>query len=331
MVSNYRKAFTLVELLVVIAIIGILIGMLLPAVQQVREAARRINCMNNIRQDALALHNYASAFKDEFPPGNSELNSGFGNSFWVFLLPYMEQGNLFDQYDLNAGGWTGASGNPNREVLREIELPFLLCPSSSLPVFPVAYEQGPDERYQGSHGRAGQTGMLPCYTGISGSSEHVSQVSGDEGGINSEGGVLLASRTVSLGEITDGTSNTMAIGEHSGWMLNDEGEPVDMRADGNHGFNMGCSGTVSDRTSPQHRRFNLVTVRHEINVRSVFGAAGSAGNMGPNRPLHSDHPGGVNVALCDGSAHFLSDNTSLDVLFNLADRDDAQVTSIESN
>ena len=94
---------------------------------------------------------------------------------------------------------------------------------------------------------------------------------------------------------------------------------------------MGCSGTVSDRTSPQHRRFNLVTVRHEINVRSVFGAAGSAGNMGPNRPLHSDHPGGVNVALCDGSAHFLSDNTSLDVLFNLADRDDAQVTSIESN
>ncbi len=326
MFSNSRKAFTLVELLVVIAIIGILIGMLLPAVQQVREAARRTQCMNNVRQNTLAAHNYGSAFLDEFPPGNMPTVNGnnYGNSFWVFLLPFMEQANLSDRYDLDSGGWTGASSNPNRAALEDVLLPFLSCPSSSLPIFPVAYPAGPDERFQGSHGRWGQTGMLPCYTGITGSTEHTSAGPGDEGGINSDGGVLLIERTVSLGEITDGTSNTMLIGEQSAWMLNDAGEEVDMRSDGNHGFNMG--GKV-DRP----RRFNLTAVRHEINVRSVFGAPGAPGNLGPNRPLHSEHPSGIVVGLCDGSSHFLSDNTSLEVLFDLSDRDDGRVTSIDSN
>ena len=326
MFLNARKAFTLVELLVVIAIIGILIGMLLPAVQQVREAARRTQCMNNVRQNSLALHNYISTFQDELPTGNLQTKANpdadpWGNSFWVHLLPYVEQGNLLDQYDLTAGGWTGPNSNPNKAILEGVEIPILLCPSSSLPIFPVAYEEGPDQRFQGSHGRAGQTAMMPCYTGISGSSEHPSSSAGDEGGINSDGGVLIAHRAVSLGEITDGTSNTFLIAEQSAWMFNDEGLEVDMRSDGNHGFCMG-------ERPGGNRRFNISTVAHDINTRSVFGASGSAGNLGPNRPLHSEHPGGVTVGLCDGSVHFLTDNTDLIVLFDLADRDDGRVTTL---
>ena len=323
MFSNSRKAFTLVELLVVIAIIGILIGMLLPAVQQVREAARRTQCLNNVRQCTLGAHNYASAFQDEFPPGNLQISSAWGNSFWVYLLPFIERENLFEQYDLASGGWTGVTSNPNRFILEDVQLSFLACPSSDLPVFPVAYPEGPDQRFQGSHGRGGQTGMLPSYTGITGSTEHISAGLGDEGGINSDGGVLLTERAVSLGEITDGTSNTIMIGEQSAWMLDDNGEQVDVRSDGNHGFNMG------GRTG-QLRRFNLTAIRHPLNVRSVFGAPGAPGNLGPNRPLHSEHSGGVVVGLCDGSSHFLADNTSLQVLFDLSDRDDGNVTTIDS-
>ena len=322
MPTKQRSAFTLVELLVVIAIIGILIGMLLPAVQQVREAARRTQCLNNVRQSVLSAHNYISAFQ-EIPAGNIQaLNStDFGNSFWVPLLPFTEQANLFDRYDLGAGGWTGINSNPNREVLRDVILPTLLCPSSTLPIFPVAYEEGPDQRFQGSHGRGGQTGMLACYTGITGSTDHVTASPGDEGGINSDGGVLLIDRAVSLGEITDGTSNTMMIAEQSAWLLN-EGELVDIRSDGNHGFNMGGK-------SDQNRRFNLTAVDTTINDNTeVFAIPGAAGNLGPNRPLHSEHPGGITIGLCDGSAHFLSDNTELQVLFNLSDRDDGTPTTL---
>ena len=142
MTFQRNRAFTLVELLVVIAIIGILIAMLLPAVQTVREAARRTQCMNNVRQHTLAAHNYASAFQDEFPPGNMQSSAAYGNSFWVYLMPFTEQINLFEQYDLESGGWTGAASNPNRVALEGVQFPFLFCPSSDLPIFPVMYPEG---------------------------------------------------------------------------------------------------------------------------------------------------------------------------------------------
>ena len=120
-----RKGFTLVELLVVIAIIGILIGMLLPAVQQVREAARRTACKNNMRQIGLALHNYDSAF-DEFPAGITITATGATAPNWsvtTWILPQMEQQNLFDQLNPVVGAPAGA--------LLASSIDAFLCPSDN--------------------------------------------------------------------------------------------------------------------------------------------------------------------------------------------------------
>ena len=114
-----RNAFTLVELLVVIAIIGILIGMLLPAVQQVREAARRMSCANNIRQVGLALHNFESAV-GEFPAGVRAVPLLSGTAL-AAILPYVEQDNMADQYDLTAGYETN--------VIGANQISFFQCPS----------------------------------------------------------------------------------------------------------------------------------------------------------------------------------------------------------
>jgi len=133
-----KRAFTLVELLVVIAIIGILIGMLLPAVQQVREASRRISCANNLRQIALAMHNYESAHRN-FPPGgiwegpnqlprNNRSNRGSGWAWSTQILPFIEGNNIHDQLDIPAQ----IPDSPNRELVTSV-LPFSVCPSADQP------------------------------------------------------------------------------------------------------------------------------------------------------------------------------------------------------
>ena len=338
MLRRKRSGFTLVELLVVIAIIGILIGMLLSAVQQVREAARRAACQNNMRQASLAALNYESAHQ-HLPAGNAYPNNAndpdgrrFGNSFWVLLLPFLEQGNLADQYVIEAGGWTGSSpGNVNRGLLEGSLLPWLRCPSTDLPDFPVDYTGAPQDSFAGLENTGLRAvGMSPCYTGIAGSTNHPTarEVAANNNSIHSFGGVLLHPDTgqfenpVDLGAIFDGTSNTILLGEQSDWLLNDSGVRVDGRSDGNHGFSIGARDNRDDVM------FCLTAVRHEINEKSITSAIGSAGNIGNNRPIQSTHPGGAHVAACDGSIHFLTEGTNLDILFAFADKDDGVSVNI---
>ena len=337
-----RPGFTLVELLVVIAIIGILIGMLLPAVQQVREAARRSACSNNLKQGSLALLNYESA-QQEFPLGSTRVNTG-GNSFWILSLPFMEQGNLADQYDITASGWTGGStfgALPNALALTGVELPYLTCPSSAMPIF--AKEHGSADEVEGLYNPSEievPEGMLACYVGISGSNNPNTEKRTDNDGnpIGRDGFIISAAgilrngdNAVKFGDILDGSSNTMLLGEQSEFMfreLNGSRNNTDARSGLAHGFNYGERKWNNNPTRTENKEYNLTTVAYAINERNLGNAPGAVG-FASHKPLVSAHSGGANTAFADGSVHFLTDSLELPVLFNLADRNDGDVTDFQ--
>jgi prepilin-type N-terminal cleavage/methylation domain-containing protein/prepilin-type processing-associated H-X9-DG protein len=316
-----RRAFTLVELLVVIAIIGILIALLLPAVQSAREAARRSQCTNHLKQVGLAILNYENSNR-MLPPGGllptNDGRNGHGHSWWVRILPYIEQKTVYDRLDVKGWttGWLGPdsfsnANKQNRAALRSMTFSFMFCPSSTLPEL-VMTGSAPDNANV----------MSPTYTGISGSTRHRSArdknpSSGVSGRI-SFGGVLVRSEGVRLRDITDGTTNTLAVGEQSDWCYIVGGTRQDCRSDCGHGFPMGPENYNWDRA------FNLTTVIHRLNEKSWTGL-GVQGNCGPNRPLQSAHASGAMVLLCDGSVRFLADSIDISTLYDLADRDDGHI------
>jgi len=331
--------FTLVELLVVIAIIGVLVAMLLPAVQQVRGTARRISCINNVRQIGLAIHNYQSTYL-ELPAGTTvdrlpsgELDSRTGRlalSFMVSILPFLEEESLYDQMDLTASGWTGGGNrnSTNAMVLEGAVIPVYVCPSSPLPLFPVDNSSAAADEFAGSSNTRPATAMMPCYTGISGSVQTATtrndiQLFGATGRL-SLGGCLLGggNQSVTSADISDGASNTMIIGEQSDWCKNGRGVNVDVRSDGNHGFSIGGGLSTGNRI------FNVNVVRHRLNLK-LLDLDGAGGNMGPNRPIQSAHLGGVNAGFADGSSQFLNEELDIDVLFNLSDREDGGTVDLE--
>lgn len=272
------SGFTLVELLVVIAIIGILIGMLLPAVQQVREAARRIDCSNKSRQLGLAVINYESSH-GEFPPGwtvdgsaDSDELTGWG---WTsFILPFIEANNLADRFNLNGPVVT------DEEIVAEV-LPVLLCTSD-----PAGEVLALDSEGVATVGTSGGSGSRQAIPQSGGDSLRVarSNYSGVFGTLEfSEdprrgNGVFFADSEVGFRSIRDGSSNTMMIGERR----NDFGTVT-------------WAAVFPGVTEPFAR---------------IVGAADLTPNSsGDNfENFRSYHPGGINVTLADGSTQFISDS-----------------------
>ena len=249
------NAFTLVELLVVITIIGILIALLLPAVQAAREAARRMQCQNNCKQTALALLNY-EALNGAFPYGGLGVktsgSANYGWSFWVRILPYVEGSNVSSNVDFSKTGCAyDASVADLLRMLSNLEFPYMYCPSSTLP-----------KKALENYASQGTNLQDPTYAGISGAADPAtagnpgnvySATYGDiyygmGNGWTSTGGVLIVNRAIPIAEISDGTSNTMVLGEQSDWLgpATGSGWPCDnsgdCRADHWHGFTMGPLG-----------------------------------------------------------------------------------------
>lgn len=336
--SNRRAGFTLVELLVVIAIIGILVALLLPAVQAAREAARRTACQNNFKQVGLALHNYYSTHQ-VFPPGTtaspSPNNEGF--SWAVQLLEFIEEGTIFDQIDFSDDGFVGTTSPRNQKLMNGTVVATFNCPSSELPLFTSAWEDGFSIHVGSMVGIAGA--IPPNATSIPTDkwrwdATAMSAATADRA--HAWNGILFAQSKVRIAEITDGTSHVMCVGETSGRTAYDGYAeiPFDCRGMFPHGWWEGADRTQLNGWSGDVRVFNTTY----INFRPLGTKVCTGGPVGHRRaegtnydnqiPIQSAHVGGAYVAFCDGSVHFLSENIDFNLFRWLAIRDSGEVKQL---
>jgi prepilin-type N-terminal cleavage/methylation domain-containing protein/prepilin-type processing-associated H-X9-DG protein len=327
-------AFTLVELLVVIAIIGILVALLLPAIQAAREAARRSSCQNNFRQVALALQNYHSTNR-RFPPGttDSPVGNNEGYSWAVWLLQYIEGGTIYDQIDFKADGFIGDTSVSNQKLMNNTVVATYNCPSSQWPQYTSAWIGDFRVNVGNMVGIAGA--LPPNATKIP-----AEQWRWDAAAMNPAtadratawNGILFPHSKVHLGQVTDGSSHVMAVGETSGMTYYD-GHPeiqFDCRGGFPHGWWEGADRTTMAGWAGDVRAFNTTYIAYRPLGTSVCtgGPVGHYRAEGTNYdnqvPIQSAHPGGAHVVLCDGSVQFLSDSIDFDIFRWLAIRDSDQ-------
>jgi prepilin-type N-terminal cleavage/methylation domain-containing protein/prepilin-type processing-associated H-X9-DG protein len=215
--SAPRRGFTLIELLVVIAIIAILIGLLLPAVQKVREAAARLGCTNNLKQIGLALHSYHDS-QSLFPPGYVDGNTnpastpdndvGPGWGWASFLLPYIEQGNVFNQINFSQGVGLGS----NTPVC-QLPLKIFQCPSDP---YQQNFTVWPTNVVVAHSNYVGCNGWEECFYNAGGAAQGGGS-DGLSGGLGQSGnGLFYRNSKNSMANVTDGLSNTIFVGERSG-------------------------------------------------------------------------------------------------------------------
>lgn len=275
------RGFTLIELLVVIAIIAILIALLLPAVQQAREAARRSTCKNHMKQFSLAMHTYHATFK-MFPPG------GVGGprraSWFVMLLPYIDQANIYDQIDFNRTGTFCCAGH--WRTVRESRVPIVECPSDGGAA--TKLEQGIHGNYVACFGDDTFSAGPRSYTG------HFGQGNG----------MFFLRSNIRMRDVTDGTTNTIMLAEQ----LVNPALGHDVR--GRYYNNDGAGAFITTKFGPNSSEPD--TNYWVINSPQI-------GMPGRHRTAHSSrhassrsrHTGGVHVGLADGSARFVSENINL--------------------
>lgn len=284
-----REGFTLVELLVVIAIIGILMGLLLPAVQMAREASRRAQCGNNLRQLGLGLHNYASP-RENLPRG---VYAGWGHSWTAEVLPFIEQQNLYDTIPTpwNDDGWYGG-GDARSLALRQLmqtPVATFKCPSEPSGIVDPRTINGLENRAINSY--------LACAGG---------NAANDNAGMVNSNGMFNAVRVAGitkptprkrLSELVDGTSNTVAISEAT--HLNDEPFLADRFLFFHADADTGQGHDFSEALGSTFYRINLT---HKSSVGNEVECSYS-----------SFHPGGVNICLADGSTTFIDQEIDLEV------------------
>jgi prepilin-type N-terminal cleavage/methylation domain-containing protein/prepilin-type processing-associated H-X9-DG protein len=319
LIVRTRRGFTLVELLVVIAIIGMLVALLLPAVQAAREAARRSQCSNNLKQLGLALHNYESTYK-VFPQGRNKYPQVV--SALARVLPYIEQANAYELVDPNG---TLAVGGQN-DLAARTQLSMFVCPSDA------QRGQVPGSNYYGTNYAAcNGTGVLEDAAGTI----TYPTIAGGNG--------VFAQAPQRLADILDGLSNTAAFSES---LIGDGAAVASMPTDarmismvvlevpgGNDPTPSACesgAGVWNARRGEQwingHFGNTLYNHYYTPNPANKW----DCGNGSHNKALstaRSYHPGGVQILLCDGSARFLGESIALDVWRSLATRKGSEAVS----
>jgi prepilin-type N-terminal cleavage/methylation domain-containing protein/prepilin-type processing-associated H-X9-DG protein len=300
-VVSRRNAFTLIELLVVIAIIAVLVGLLLPAVQKVREAANRMSCQNNLKQMALALHNYHDATGD-FALSRDQLH---GFSAHSRLLPYLEQSNLYNSINFNVNYSDPANAQPMAATVKTF-----LCPSDSLVNVPPTLGA---TNYRANEGTSLVFGF------------GASDDQGVNGAMPPPNGPFFEDVKIRIADLTDGTSNTAVFSEH---ITGDFSNSI--ATERSDTFRPGTHPTTDDQAIADCNAIDYTNLAFQ--GRSTVGAPWLQGYHSttiyyhsslPNTrscmfpPLrimttaNSQHPGGVNVALGDGSVRFIANSIDL--------------------
>lgn len=288
--TRQEKAFTLVELLIVIAIMGILVALLLPAVQAAREAARRSSCKNNLRQIAVGMHNFESS-SGKLPPGYEYSAGPQGNnrgfSWGTWLLPYMELSALYDRIDYHKPVFDSENA-----AVREQHIQILLCPTDD--VSPIGFVEMGDERY-----------AMACYVANFGTpdlDEDQAQTQGDSnplGPFDGPWGPFYRNSATKLSRITDGLSQTLMVGERQNGPF---------RVLGVHGphfkYETTWIGAVRDIDNPTDDHGHMVLFQ-----------SGSVPNApeSDDRDVSAPHAGVAQFLMCDGSVHTVSEDIDLEV------------------
>ena len=297
MKSRYRVGFTLVELLVVIAIIGILIALLLPAVQAAREAARRTQCNNNLKQIGLALHNYHDSFKS-LPPGYIRFPGAVDNEgHWAwnaFLLPYVELSALHEQIQVGKIPVSRVMDDPVLLEMMQQPISAFRCPSAAGQ--PDIHEEAGRMITNSSVGGAGIGLAVTNYVACN-STYGLKKVGGTNPASQALGPFYKES-DVAFRDVTDGTSNTIFVGERAYIIQNVKAFAGAMFAA--RDFNGAGPATSTDGSASNQGLISIMAGGAEpINKLPVNGR--------DRIPFSSNHPGGANVCLGDGSVRFISE------------------------
>jgi prepilin-type N-terminal cleavage/methylation domain-containing protein len=311
---TYKKSgFTLVELLVVIAIIGVLVALLLPAVQAAREAARRTQCSNNLKQFILATHNYVDT-AGALPTGMSTKNL----SVHAFILPFAEQGNLHSQID-----FTQTYNHAANATARGTKVAFFNCPSDPQVSLPAGWA---GTSYRGNQGSGVLYGLPPTSS------------SDPNYGMPEPNGVFMREKFLPLASITDGLSNTAAFSEHCKGDFNpgistpnDTFKPGATPANADEAYaqclavdvNDLSKQGVSDVGAPWLQGYHSTTQYFHVGPPKSRSCMFPPGRIATT--ANSQHPAGVLVALCDGSVRFVGSTIDLATWRAMGTRNEGEV------
>jgi prepilin-type N-terminal cleavage/methylation domain-containing protein/prepilin-type processing-associated H-X9-DG protein len=313
--TRERNAFTLVELLVVIAIIGVLVALLLPAIQAARESARRTQCINQIHQLTIALQNHHDT-KGAFPPGlvnnSGELFTYPRITWMMHTFPFMEEGALFEAFNMKAPEAQACAGgvwlDPANQPAISKSIPTLLCPSDGegelLHNHPTCSGQASRGNYAGFFGNVSMGGVVDYFN-----NPHIPSASAP-GHLPA---VFMLNRPVNISKISDGTSHTMIVGE---MLKGIAGDNYDYR--GVFWYDHVATSqifTAKAPNSPEPDFLYPLWCTGKLNLPRLNLPCRLGNGTGTNHmaSARSRHPGGVQVGMADGSARFIPESIELNV------------------